>query len=256
MGVFTRSDPSDSDLDAPGPDDEAAATSGDRARAVVVAAGLTVAALIASLVGGVAFVIPAVLLGFSIESTPVFVALTAAGQLGFLAVTYAYARYRGLRIRLAPPGRTDLLYAAGGTIAALAVAVGLSLVLSALGLVPGSVIGEAATRDPTLLLGLAALSVVLVAPAEEFLFRGVVQGRLRQSFGSVGAVVGSSLLFGSVHLANYTGSIGPIVAGALLIAGTGSVLGTIYERTRNLVVPIAAHATYNVALFLAAYAAG
>ena len=37
------------------------------------------------------------------------------------------------------------------------------------------------------------------------LFRGVIQGRLGRSFGPVAAVVGSSLLFGSIHLGNYTG---------------------------------------------------
>nr|WP_303646822.1 CPBP family intramembrane glutamic endopeptidase [Haloarchaeobius salinus] len=125
--------------------------------------------------------------------------------------------------------------------------------LAALDLVPGSVIEESGTIDPNFFLGVAVLSVLIVAPAEEYLFRGVVQGRLRETFGPVGAVVGSSLLFGSVHLANYTGSVEQVVAGALLIAGTGAVLGALYEWTDNLTVPIVTHALYNVVLAGTAY---
>jgi len=97
------------------------------------------------------------------------------------------------------------------------------------------------------------LSIVLVAPAEEFLFRGVIQGRLRRSLGPVGAVVGSSLLFGSLHLGNYTGETAAVVAGAVLIACVGTVFGTLYERTQNLVVPIVAHGVYNTILMVLSF---
>lgn len=220
---------------------------------MAVAVGLTVLALVTSLLGGIALAIPVFLLEFDLQSVAVLVALTAAGQLGFLAVGYLYARYADIRVRFAMPDRRDLGYALGGVLAGLALAVGLSVVLSLLNLVPGSVIEDAATNDPTLLLGLAALSVLLVAPAEEFLFRGVVQGRLRRAFGPVAAIAGASLLFGSLHLANYTGALAPIVAASLLIASVGAVFGVLYERTDNLVVPIIAHAVYNVVLFSVAF---
>lgn len=57
-----------------------------------------------------------------------------------------------------------------------------------------------------------------------------------------------------MHLANYTGRLLPIVAGALMIAVIGAILGTLYERTDNLVVPIIVHASYNAILLLASYA--
>lgn len=223
-------------------------------RALAVAVGLTVVGLLASLLGGVALAIPVFLLDFDIASPSVLVALTAAGQLGLLAVAYGYARYADIRVRLAMPDRRDLGYVVVGLLVALGLVVVLSVVLSALGLAPGSVIEDAAANDPTLLLGLAALSLLLVAPAEEFLFRGVVQGRLRRAFGPVAAIAAASLLFGSLHLANFTGALAPIVAGALLIALVGAVFGTLYELTDNLVVPIVAHAVYNVVLFSIAFA--
>lgn len=221
-------------------------------RAVGIGVGLTVAAIVVSLVGGVAFAIPLFLLEYDVESTPVFLALTVASQLGFLAVAYWYAHRRGLRVRIDPPTGRGAVYVVVGTIAALLAVSGLSYLLERLDMVPGSVLEEIAAGNPNILLGLAALSVIVVAPIEEFLFRGVIQGRLRQSFGPVGAVAGSSLLFGSVHLANYTGALGSVLAGALLIAGTGLVLGIVYELTRNLTVPIAVHAIYNVVLLVSA----
>lgn len=227
----------------------------DRPRAVAVAVGITLAALVVSVAVGIGLVVPAVLLGLDLDvaDPAVFLSLTVAGQVGFLAVALAYARRRGLRIRTVVPTRRESGYAVGATVVALVAAVGLSVVLSEFGLVPGSVIGDAATADATVLLGLVVLSALVIAPTEEFLFRGVVQGRLRESFGPVGAVAGSSLLFGSVHLLNYSGSLPAVVAGALLIATTGAVLGAVYERTRNLAVPILAHAAYNAVLLGSAY---
>lgn len=117
--------------------------------------------------------------------------------------------------------------------------------MSELGLVPDSVVGGAVTGDRNILLGLAVLSLFVVAPIEEYLFRGVVQGRLRRSFGPAGAVAVASLLFGSLHLANYAGRPAAVLAGALLIAATGSVLGALYEYTGNFAVPVVAHGLYN-----------
>lgn len=245
MGVFTRSEVAR----------ESERTASGRVRAVAAAVGLTVGALLVSLVGGVAFAVPVLLFGLDVGSAPVFLALTVAGQLGFLVAGYAYARFAGVRVRVAVPDGRDLGYAAAGTVGALAVAVVASGVLATLDLVPDSVLGEVVTANPAILVGLAVLSVFVIAPAEEFLFRGVVQGRLRRSFGPVGAVLGATLLFGSLHLGNYVGAFEPVVAGALLIAGVGSVFGALYERTRNLTVPVLAHGAYNVVLFALAYVA-
>jgi len=222
-------------------------------RAVLVALGLTVAGFLVSLVGGIAFIVPLILLEVDIQSTGPFLALTAVGQVAFLVLGYAYARYTGLTVHVSRPSARELGWALAGVVAALVVAVGVSVLLAVLDLVPESVIGDAIVSDPTLVLGLAALSIVLVAPAEEFLFRGVIQGRLRRSLGPVGAVVGSSLLFGSLHLGNYTGETAAVVAGAVLIACVGTVFGTLYERTQNLVVPIVAHGVYNTILMVLSF---
>lgn len=222
-------------------------------RTVAVGVAVTLVAVVVSLVGGAAAVVPVLVFELDVESAPVFLGLTVAGQLGFAAVGYAFARRYDRDIPVTVPSGRELGIAVGGTLLAVGVAAILSAVVSALGLLPDSIIGEAATRDRRVLLGLAALSLFVVAPAEEFLFRGVVQGRLRDAFGPVGAVVGASLLFGSIHLANYTGSVETVLAGVLLVATTGLVLGGLYEYTDNLAVPVIAHGLYNALLLGVAY---
>jgi membrane protease YdiL (CAAX protease family) len=241
------------DTDAAGP--SAGTARASPGRTVAIAFGLTVAAFLLAFVGGIAFLIPVLILGLDIESTPVFLALTVAGQLGFVAVGYGYARYAGMEIPITRPSAREVGYALGGAVAAFVVAVVLSVAVDALGLTPGSVIDDAAAIDRTVMLGIGALSIFIVAPAEEFLFRGVIQGRLRRAFGPVGAVAGASLLFGSLHLTNYTGALSAVVAGAAIIVCVGSVFGVLYEWTGTLTVPIIGHAVYNVVLSLIAYAA-
>lgn len=229
--------------------------SGSPLRASVEALGVTATAVVISLVAGVAFLVPAIALGYDVGTTWVIVGATGAGQVGFLAVGYAVVRRLDVAVRVVLPSPTELLYAAGGTVAALLAAVVLSSVLVVLDLVPDSVVGDVAAIDPTFLLGLAALSVVIVAPAEELLFRGAIQGRLRERFGPVTAVAVASLLFGSIHLTNFSGSVPNVVAAALMIGCIGAIFGAIYERTGNLAVPIVAHAAYNVLLLVTSYLA-
>ncbi|MBX0322853.1 CPBP family intramembrane metalloprotease [Halomicroarcula sp. F13] len=222
-------------------------------RALGVAAGLLVAGLAVSVVFGVVFTVPLVLFGPSVGSPGGFLVLAAAGQLAFLVVGYLYVRrHGGVRVRW--PTRVDVRYTVGGLLVTLTAAVGLSVLFASLGLAPeGSVFEGPIMADPRVALGLAALSIVLVAPAEELLFRGAIQGRLRQSFGPTLAVVLSSLVFGSIHLLNFTGSVAGALAGVAVVTVGGLVFGTIYERTGNLLVPIVTHGSYNALLLVGTF---
>jgi len=224
-------------------------------RTVLELLGLTVGIFVVSIAAGVAFVVPMIALGYGIETTLVLVGSTAVGQAAMFGLGYAYHRYRGVSVPVAWLSLSNVGYLVVGVVVAIGLAVGLSVLLATLDLLPGSVIGETAITNPTYLLGLAALSVVVVAPVEEYVFRGVIQGRLSQRFGPVASIVGASLLFGSLHLANYSGNPVSIVAGALMIAAIGTVFGTLYERTGNLAVPVLAHAIYNVILLVSSYLA-
>nr|WP_305794470.1 CPBP family intramembrane glutamic endopeptidase [Halomarina rubra] len=112
----------------------------------------------------------------------------------------------------------------------------------------------AGRENPTLLLVLIPLSVLLVGPGEELFYRGVVQGWLRESFGPVGAIVAASVLFASIHVPGLVGSSGLAVLATLAIIGFLALyLGALYEYTGNLVVPALVHGLYNATQFALAY---
>jgi membrane protease YdiL (CAAX protease family) len=249
-----------SGVGTPGSDDPAddatgSVEAGGRLRAVGVAVGLLLAGLLASVVFGVVFTVPLVLFGGDLSAPAVFLAVAAVGQVAFLVVGGTYV-WRAGGVRIGRPVRRDLAFAVGGLLGAFALVIGVSTAASTAGVAPGgSVFDEPIARNPIVALGLAALSIVLVAPAEELLFRGAIQGRLRRSFGPAGAVAGASLLFGSIHFVNFTGSVVGAVVGASVITAAGAVFGYIYERTGNLLVPIMTHAAYNTTVLVAAFLA-
>jgi len=103
-------------------------------------------------------------------------------------------------------------------------------------------------ENPELFLVFLPIQFLLTAPAEEVLFRGVIQGLFRRAYGVLPGIVLASLLFGLVHYPALAGSDGILTVIALLVA-TGALLGTLYEYTGNLLVPIVVHAVWNVFVF-------
>jgi hypothetical protein len=139
-------------------------------RTVIEVLRLTVASFVLATLAGIAFIVPMVALGYDIQTTVVLVGATAVGQVAMFGLGYGYVRYRDFSVPITRPTRSEIKYIIGGVLVALVAAVGLSALLSTLNLLPGSVIDEIASTDPTYLLGLAALSVVLIAAIPLYLF--------------------------------------------------------------------------------------
>ena len=104
-------------------------------------------------------------------------------------------------------------------------------------------------------VGLAeGVAVVLVGPAEELLFRGVIQALLIDAVGVVPGLVGMSVLFGLYHYPNSVDSVESTDANALgemAVSGAGGVvLGVLYLITGNLLVSIAERSIYDASLFI------
>lgn len=87
---------------------------------------------------------------------------------------------------------------------------------------------------------------LFAAPAEELVYRGIVQGCLRPAFDRVGVVAGGALLFGLMHLLVGLLTPGYALLGALHwglgAIAPGLLWGLAYERTGNLFVTAFAHA--------------
>jgi membrane protease YdiL (CAAX protease family) len=81
-----------------------------------------------------------------------------------------------------------------------------------------------------------------------------VQGLFRRAYGVKLGLVIASLLFGVVHYVALAGTGSRLVY--IVVAGIlGLVLGALYEKTQNLIVPIIVHGAYNTVIFYTAYVA-
>ena len=79
------------------------------------------------------------------------------------------------------------------------------------------------------------LALVAAPLFEEFIFRGLIFGGLRRSFGVWPATLASAAVFAIVHPA--------IAIAPVFVMGVCAAL--LYERTRSLLAPMLAHAVYN-----------
>ncbi|MFC4359995.1 CPBP family intramembrane glutamic endopeptidase [Halobium salinum] len=229
-------------------------TTRDQLLAILVGVGLVVLALAANVV----FTIPVFLTVPDFDSTTFLLAGLVAGQLAFLVVGLGYVLWRLGReaVPFRTPSRRELRWIVGGLVGALAVAFGAGALGQFLGVeTTTSVLEPYIVADPVVLLVLGVLSVFLVAPAEEMLFRGAIQTRLGRTFGPVVTVGLSSLLFASLHVFNFVSGLSGVLFATATIFAVGLVLGTVYERTGNLAVPVIVHGIYNLILFGVSYVA-
>lgn len=124
-----------------------------------------------------------------------------------------------------------------------------ALVLSPFGLDPSL---DTEPTDDGVIISLVAAA--LVGPAEELLFRGIVQPVLVDALGVVPGVVLMGILFGLYHYPNVANSpfdIDADGASNLALSGAGGVLlGVCYLGTGNLLVPVVGHSIHVAILFL------
>lgn len=184
------------------------------------------------------------------------IALTVI-QFGAMVVVIAwYVRFIGTErlIRAVVPGRRGVALIVGGTVVLLGGQYAINQLLQWANLSPGANQAVlAGSGDPTYFLAMAVVSILVVGPAEELLFRGAVQGRLRESWGSWPAIIAATVLFGLVHIPAVTGGFEAQLSYALVAGVLGVVLGYLYEYTNNLVVPAVTHGCYNASLFFLLY---
>jgi membrane protease YdiL (CAAX protease family) len=222
-----------------------------------VAVGLAVSGMGLGLVATVVVLSVITLADLGLSDTLTNVALMLPLQVGGLAGTAAaYLRVtgRGLGyIRLRKPSLKQVGVAFGSIFAMLIAVVAVSSVIQSLGQETAS---HATTQqiesDPTLALYMIPLAVLVIGPCEELLFRGVIQTKLTESFGARGGVLAASVVFSLVHVPSY-GGLGAGLSELSITLGVlfalALILGAVYERTENLVVPIIAHGFYNAVLF-------
>lgn len=115
----------------------------------------------------------------------------------------------------------------------------------------GNPISETIEQNPEIVFLAIAFMFLVVGPAEEILFRGVVQNRLREGLSKIPAILLASALFASVHVLALAGQDPVAIAQTIIILFVPSLgLGFIYEYTENIVVPALLHGFHNSMLVL------
>ncbi|NEU55330.1 CPBP family intramembrane glutamic endopeptidase [Halorussus sp. MSC15.2] len=227
----------------------------DPVRRIGVATGLTVLGVVLS----VLLSIPA--LAVSLNALAQFGVALVLSELGFVAAALLFLRVTdrdidSLRIRVPTPSALGVVVA--GTVALFVYRLVAILAAQAVGLpLAGNSVTQLAEQGVlnTLLL-LVPLSVLVVGPAEELLFRGVIQSYLDGAFSRGAAVVLASVLFALVHLpTTWVATPDLLAVGVTLtiLFGLSILLGYLYVWTDNLVVPILVHGLYDALLFGLAY---
>jgi hypothetical protein len=174
-----------------------------------------------------------------------FVGFVAAVA-GYLAITDQWELARVSR-----PTAREAGIIVGGGVVLFGFQYGALLALDQVGLSTGQNQAVVPAGDPvTYYLAMIAVSLAVVGPVEELLFRGVVQGGIRRAFGALPAVLIASLAFGLIHLPAISGTAVEQWAYVGVVVVLGSVLGALYEWTDNVVVPGLVHGIYNAITYV------
>lgn len=196
--------------------------------------------------------------GIDVFNRPVLqivVSVVTLQGLGFgsVALFYLSTRDEGLGLlMLSMPGLRDLLWIAAGLISLFVALIAVSLAQTTFGIESAEhSLQQLGTQNPELLLVLVPLSILLVGPGEELLFRGIIQRLLTIRFGVAIGIAIASVIFSFAHVGSLTGDglLATLVTYVLL----SLILGVSYEYSENLVVPAVIHGLFNAIQFFALY---
>ena len=220
--------------------------------------GLAIAGL---LLGGMLILASGFLLVgvFGVEPTPLLqlgVSLLAIQGVAFPTVGFVYLRYANrsprsfIPVSIPTPGELGVVF--GGLLGIFVLtAIGASVLMLVTTTEPAAnTAGQTAQENPEIIPYLIPLVFLLNAPGEELLFRGVIQGRLRERFAAWPAILLTTAAFAPLHIVALVGS--PLAAAmtVTIISIPSVVFGYAYERAENLLVPVLMHALFNSTLFL------
>jgi uncharacterized protein len=183
----------------------------------------------------------------------------AVHGLAFTGTALVYLRTRGRflgPVGWRPPRGRDLKHLVAGYVLALSGMFVAAIVASALGArLADHEVAVVAEANPEVIPLLAVLAVLAIGPAEELLFRGVVQRRLRVAFSPWAAIAISALIFAGIHTLALADDWAARATTVAVLFVPSVVFGWVYEKTRNLVVPALVHGLYNATLFGVLYLA-
>jgi hypothetical protein len=234
-----------------------------RSAGVAVATALLLGVLgpVIALASGVAVLaIDAVSGGLSLAAS-VVLTLIFGQYVAFGGLALAYLSWRGfdregivsyLGVRL--PSLKEIGIVLGGWVVILILILVVSTVVQLLGTETASnQSAELAMGNPAIIPLFIAASFLVIGPCEEILYRGVVQGRLRESLPAAPSIALASGIFAVIHVMALTGGLSARLTTVGILFVPSLVFGAVYEYTENLVVPALLHGLHNAVIFTVLY---
>ena len=224
---------------------------------------LGVTGLVLGTIFSLVVLLPLVLLNMVTATMLIVITLVMTQGVAFGGTALTYLKVRGLPfeyLEIHVPDLRDVGWAVGGYVLVLVAAVvGSQLVTALTQQVAGDVdpatnsAAQLGMQNPEVLLLLIPASFLLIGPGEELLFRGIVQNRIRESFGRIVGIVLASLIFAAIHVVALIGSPTAIAMSVAILLFPSLVFGAVYELSENLTVTAFMHAAYDATLFAGLY---
>ena len=186
--------------------------------------------------------------------------LTFCSGIGLVIIAGLYLRVNGFNfgyIDIRMLSLRDLGMTLLGVFVLMAGIMAISFILTILGVESaqhGIMDRASENNNPELLLAFIPLSLLVIGPTEELVFRNVVQKSLYERFDRQYAVVIAGVLFALVHFPAYlTSTLQAATSSVFVILVLSLILGEWYRRTENLTVTILVHGIFNALQFSLAY---
>ncbi|QKG92829.1 CPBP family intramembrane metalloprotease [Halorubrum salinarum] len=234
---------------------------GSPAVAVATALLLGVLGPVIALASGVAvFAIDAAAGGLSLVAS-VVLTLILGQYVAFGGLAVGYLAWRGLDRRgivsylgVRVPSLKEIGIVLGSWVVILILVLVVSTIVQLLGTeTAANQSAELAMGNPAIIPLFVAASFLVIGPCEEILYRGVVQGRLRESLPAAPSILLSAAIFATIHVMALTGGLSARLTTVAILFVPSLVFGAVYEYTENLVVPALLHGLHNAVIFTVLY---
>ena len=229
--------------------------------AVVVAIGLGVLGPAIALVGGLGVSLLGAVVGGVSLAINVVLTLIVGQYVAFGGLAVGYLAWRGFDragivsyLGVRRPSLKELGLVVGGWVVIVVTLFVVSAIVQLLGTETASnQSAEVAMQNPAIIPLFIVAMFLVVGPSEEILYRGVVQGRLRESLPAAPAIAIASGIFALIHVMALTGGLSGRLTTVGILFFPSLVFGAVYEYTDNLVVPALLHGLHNAVLFTILY---
>jgi len=244
-----------------GPGSSSTSTSASTPTAIGTAVVLGVLGPVIAVGGGLGVLALSTVLGGLPAAVSIVLTLIIGQYVAFGGLALGYLRWRGFDgagirsyLGIRRPRLSELGLVVGGWVLIVVTLFVVSSLVSVLGAETASnQSAEVAMQNPGLIPLFIVAMFLVVGPSEEVLYRGVVQGRLRESLPAVPAIGLASGIFAFIHVMALTGGISGRLTTVVILFFPSLVFGAVYEYTENLVVPALLHGLHNAVIFTVLY---